>query len=93
MMHDCSHILTTTQKFLIEVPGILANTRPETICPGTSKLACWRVQLATASIVGRRGAGPATASIEASVLASDISHPPAQMVPFMLAGELYRLPA
>jgi hypothetical protein len=30
-------------------------TRPETICPGTSKLACWRVQLSTASKVGRRG--------------------------------------
>jgi hypothetical protein len=29
-------------------------TRPETICPSTSKLACWRVQLSTASKVERR---------------------------------------
>jgi hypothetical protein len=49
--------------------------------------------LATASTVGRSGAGLATASIEASLLADDISHPPAQMVPFMLAGELCRPPA
>jgi hypothetical protein len=55
-------------------------TRPEVICPGTSKLACWRVQLSTASKVGRRGAGTATTSIEASLLAGDIIHPPAQMV-------------
>jgi hypothetical protein len=68
-------------------------TRPETICPGTGKLACWRVQLSTASKVGRRGAGIATASIEASLLAGDIIHLPAQMVPFMLADELCRLPA
>jgi hypothetical protein len=84
-------------------------TRTETICPGTSKLACWRVQLATASTVGRRGAGPATAntngaiyaggrvmstaSIEGLVGAVYISHPPAQMVPFLLAGGLYRPPA
>jgi hypothetical protein len=68
-------------------------TRPETICPGISKLAYWRVQLATASKVGRRGAEPATANIEASVLAGDISHPPALMVPFMLADELCRPPA
>jgi hypothetical protein len=53
-------------------------TRPETICPRTSKLACWRVQLSIASKVGRRGAGPATASIEASLLAGDISYPLAQ---------------
>jgi hypothetical protein len=68
-------------------------TRPETICLGTSKLACWRVQLSTATKVGRRGAGSATASIEASLLAGDISHPPAQMIPFMLADELCRPPA
>jgi hypothetical protein len=29
----------------IEVKFYVVNTRPETICPGTSKLACWRVQL------------------------------------------------
>jgi hypothetical protein len=69
------------------------STRPEMICPGSSKLACWRVQLSTASKVGRWGAGPATASTEASLLAGDISHPPAQMVPFMLADELCRPPA
>jgi hypothetical protein len=68
-------------------------TRPETICPGTSKLVCWRVQLSTASKVGRRGAGTATASIEASLLTGDISDPPAKMVPFMLADELCRQPA
>jgi hypothetical protein len=34
--------------------------------------------------VGRRGTGTASASIEASLLAGDISDPPAQMVPFML---------
>jgi hypothetical protein len=68
-------------------------TRPETICPGTSKLACWRVQLSTASKVGRRGTGTATASIEASLLAGDISDPPAKMVPFMLADELCWPPA
>jgi hypothetical protein len=68
-------------------------TGPETICPGTSKLACWRVQLSTASKVGRRGAGTATTSIEASLLAGDISDPPAKMVPFMLADELCRPPA
>jgi hypothetical protein len=68
-------------------------TRPETICPGTRKLACWRVQLSTASKVGHRGAGTATASIEASLLAGDIIHPPAQMVLFMLADELCRPPA
>jgi hypothetical protein len=68
-------------------------TGPETICPGTSKLAYWRVQLSTATKVGRRGAGSATASIEASLLAGDISHPPAQMIPFMLADELCRPPA
>jgi hypothetical protein len=56
------------------------NTRQETICPGTSKLACWRVQLSTASKVGRRGAGTATASIEASLLAGDISDPPTSYV-------------
>jgi hypothetical protein len=67
-------------------------TMPETICPSTSKLACWRVQLSTTRKVGRRGAGTATASIEASLLAGDISHPPAQMVPFMLADELCRPP-
>jgi hypothetical protein len=49
-------------------------TRPETICPGTSKLACWRVQQSTASKVGRRGAGIATTNIEASLLAGDISY-------------------
>jgi hypothetical protein len=75
------------------LPFLAAATRPETICPGTSKLACWRVQLATASKVGRRGAGPATASIEASVQAGDISHPLAQMVPFILASKLCRPPA
>jgi hypothetical protein len=69
------------------------DTRLETICPGTSKIACWRVQLSTASKVGCRGAGTATASIEASLLVGDISHPPAQMVPFMLADELCRPPA
>jgi hypothetical protein len=53
---------------------------PETICPGTSKLACWRVQLSTASEVGCRGAGTATVSIEASLLVGDISDPPAKMV-------------
>jgi hypothetical protein len=68
-------------------------TRLETICPGTSKLSCWRVQLSTASKVGRRGAGSATANIEASLLAGDISHPPAQMVPFVLADKLCRPPA
>jgi hypothetical protein len=60
------------------------------ICPGTNKLACWQVQLSTASKVGRRGAGTATASVEASLLAGDIIHPSAQMVPFMLADELCR---
>jgi hypothetical protein len=69
------------------------STRPETICRGTSKLACWRVQLSTASKVGRRGAGTATASIEASLLAGYITHPPAQIVPFILANELCRPPA
>jgi hypothetical protein len=68
-------------------------TRPETICPGTRKLMCWRVQQSTASKVGRRGAGTATASIEASLLAGDISDPPAKMLPFMLANELCRPPA
>jgi hypothetical protein len=62
------------------------------VCPGTSKLACWRVQLPTASKVGCRGVGT-TASIEASLLAGDISDPPAKMVPFMLADELCRPPA
>jgi hypothetical protein len=69
------------------------DTGSETICPDTSKLACWRVQLSTASKVGRRGAGTATASIEASLLADDISYPPAKMLPFMLADELCRPPA
>jgi hypothetical protein len=73
--------------------GPETHTRSEMICPGTSKLACWRVQLSTASKVGRRGAGTATASIEASLLAGNINHPPAQMVPFMLADELCRPPA
>jgi hypothetical protein len=40
-----------------------------------------------------RGAGTATASIEASLLAGDISDPPAKMLPFMLADELCRPPA
>jgi hypothetical protein len=48
---------------------------------------------AAGCIVVRRGAGSATASIEGLVWAGDISHPPAQMVPFMLAGGLCRLPA
>jgi hypothetical protein len=51
------------------------------------------VQLSTVSKVGHRGAGTATANIEASLLAGDISHLPAQMVPFMLADELCRPPA
>jgi hypothetical protein len=46
-----------------------AHTRPETICPGTSKLACWQVQLSTASKVGRRGAGTATASTNGTIYA------------------------
>jgi hypothetical protein len=71
----------------------LCSTRSEAICPRTSKLACWQVQLWTASKVGRRAAGSATASIEASLLAGDIIHPPAQMVLFMLADELCRPPA
>jgi hypothetical protein len=41
----------------------------------------------------RRGAGPTTAIIEVLVLAGDISHPPAQMIPFMLAVGLCRPPA
>jgi hypothetical protein len=83
-----------SQKCLSIPRGVLhALARAETICPGTSKLAYWRVQLSTASKVGRRGVGTATASIEASLLVGDISDPPAKMVPFMLADELCRPPA
>jgi hypothetical protein len=80
-------------KVVIATDVVVGVTRLETICPSTSKLVCWRVQLATASKVGHRGAGPTTASIQASVLAGDINHPPSQMVPFILAGELCRPPA
>jgi hypothetical protein len=59
-----------------KVNGCVLLTRPEMICPGTSKLACWRVQLSTASKVGRRGARPATASIEASLLEGELCRPP-----------------
>jgi hypothetical protein len=51
-----------------------ANTRPETICADTWKLACWRVQLAPANIMVCRGAGVAIASSEGTVLEGDISH-------------------
>jgi hypothetical protein len=49
--------------------------------------------LASACTVVRRGARPTTASIEVLVLAADISHPPTQMIPFLLAVGLCRLPA
>jgi hypothetical protein len=69
------------------------STRPETICPDTSKLACWRVKLAPACTVVHRGAGPTTASIEVLVLAVDINHLQAQMIPFLLTVGLCCPPA
>jgi hypothetical protein len=48
--------------------------------------------LAPASTVVRRGAGPTTASIEVLVLVVDIIHPPAQMIPFLLAVGLCHPP-
>jgi hypothetical protein len=49
--------------------------------------------LAPAYTVVRRGAGPTTASSEVLVLTVDISHPPAQMIPFLLAVGLCHPPA
>jgi hypothetical protein len=49
--------------------------------------------LAPANTVVRRGAGPTTFSIEALVLAIDISHLPTQMISFLLAVGLCRPPA
>jgi hypothetical protein len=55
------------------------HTRPETICPGTSKLLCWRVQLQPPA---KWGAGVPGQQLQC------IRHAPAQTVPFMLAGGL-----
>jgi hypothetical protein len=62
-----------------------STTRPKMICPGTSKLACWRVQLWTASKVGRRGDGTATAQ-HWSITAGGRHNPPASTNGTIYAG-------
>jgi hypothetical protein len=69
-----------------------SSTKPETFCTGTKKLACRQVQLAPARTMVHTGVGSASASNEGVVLWDNISHSLAKMVPFVLAGDLCRLP-